>query len=78
MNVLEIQEGYTRIYYGHFFSNRTIISKPLESAWPADEKSEILEWRKLEKVKDYIDERFYVTKVNVIDPSEEKCFSIKH
>ena len=59
--------------YGRFFSDRTIISKPLDPSLDPLERNEILDSRKslLEKVKNYIDVELNPVKVNVIDPQKE-------
>ena len=50
-----------RFSYGCFFSDRTIISKPIDK------------WQRnvLVKVKQYINDKLYPAKVNVIDPSRQ-------
>ena len=62
-----------RFSYGRFFSDRTIISKPLDPSLDPEGRHEILDSHKslLEKVKKYIDEEFNPAKVNVIDPAKE-------
>ena len=62
-----------RFSYGRFFSDRTIISKPLDPSLDPHERNEILDSRKslLEKVKKYIDAELNSVKVNVIDPQKE-------
>ena len=62
-----------RFFYGRFFSERTIISKPLDPSLDPEERHEILDSRKslLEKVKKYIDEELNLAKVNVIDLEKE-------
>ena len=56
-----------------FFSDRTIISKPLDDSLSCEQKSDIMNWRRtvLGKVKEYINDKLYPQKVNVIDPSRE-------
>ena len=46
-----------RFSYGRYFTETTIIAKPLDSKFSNDEKQEILTWRNtlLRKVKSYID-----------------------
>ena len=62
-----------RFSYGRFFSDRTIISKPLDDSLSSEQKSEKMNWRRtvLGKVKEYINDKLYPAKVNVIDPSRE-------
>ena len=59
--------------HGRFVSDRTIISKPLDTSLDPEERKKILESRKslLEKVKKYIDPEFYPAKINVIDSEKE-------
>ena len=62
-----------RFFYGRFFSDRTIISKPLDHSLDPEERQEILNSCKnlLEKVKKYVDEELNPAKVNVIDPEKK-------
>ena len=62
-----------RFSYGQFFTEKTILVKPLVSELNNDEKQEVLAWRKtlLKKVKNYIDENLNPAKVNVIDPTKD-------
>ena len=62
-----------RFSYGPFFSDRTIISKPLGDSLSSEQKSDIMNWPRtvLGKVKEYINDKLYPAKVNVIDPSRE-------
>ena len=55
-----------------FFTEKTIIAKPLDPELTNDEKQEDLAWRKalLKKVKKYIDNP-NPAKVNVIDPTKD-------
>ena len=59
--------------YGRFFSDKTIISKPLDPSSDPHERNEILDSRKglLEKVKTYIDADLIPVKVNIIGPQRE-------
>ena len=68
-----IKKNKCRFSHGRFFSDRTIISKPLDPSLDPEGKNEILGSRKnfLEKVKKYIDEELDPAKVNVIDPETE-------
>ena len=56
-----------------FFTEKTIIAKPLDPELTNDEKQEDLAWRKalLKKVKKYIDDNPNPAKVNVIDPTKD-------
>ena len=56
--------------YGCFFSDRTIISKPLDPSLDPEDRNEILDSRRslVEKVKKNTDVELHPTKVNVIDP----------
>ena len=60
--------------YGRFFSDRTIISKPLDPSLDPEDRNEILDSRRslLEKVKKNTDVELHPTKVNVIDPKKRK------
>ena len=58
-----------RFSYGPFFSDRTIISKPLGDSLSSEQKSDIK--TVLGKVKEYINDKLYPAKVNVIDPNRE-------
>ena len=62
-----------RFSYGRFFSDRIIISKPLGPEFTAEERKYILNSRAniLKKVKIFIDEKLYPSKVNIIDPKKE-------
>ena len=62
-----------RFNFGHFFTDRTIVSSPLSDDLPEDEMEKILHERKeiLGKVKGYIDEYLYPRKHNIIDPERE-------
>ena len=62
-----------RFSYGRFFTEKTIIAKPLDFELTNNEKQEVLAWRKtlLKKVKKYIDDNLNPAKVNVIDPTKD-------
>ena len=62
-----------RFSYGQFFTEKTIIAKPLDSELTNDQKQRVLAWRKilLTKVKKYIDDNLNPAKVNVIDPTKD-------
>lgn len=56
-----------------FYSDKTIIAKPLAAGKHVDEKNEILVWNKtlLKKVKSYIDNPLNYAKVNINDSKKE-------
>ena len=62
-----------RFHYGRYFTDRTIIAKPLPSDLNDDEKNEILVWREniLSKAKNYIDNHLFPAKRNIVDPSQD-------
>ena len=62
-----------RFSYGRFFSDRSIISRPLDLSLHPEERHMKLDSRKslLEKVKKYIDEKLNLAKANVMDPEKE-------
>ena len=62
-----------RFSYGRYFTEKTIITKLLDSKFSNEEKQEVLTWRitLLSQVKIYIDNNFYPAKVNVIDPTKD-------
>ena len=62
-----------RFSYGLFFSDRSIISRPLDLSLHPEERHMKLDSRKslLEKVKKYIDEKLNLAKANVMDPEKE-------
>ena len=62
-----------RFHYGRYFSDRTIIAKPLSSDLNSNEKDDLLVWREniLSKVKDYIDTNLSPVKRNIIDPTKD-------
>ena len=59
--------------YGRYFTEKTIIAKPLDSKFNNEEKQDILTWRNvlLIQVKSYIDNNLYPAKVNVIDSTKD-------
>ena len=59
--------------YGRFFTEKTIIAKPVNSEISKNKKQKILTRRKtvLEKVKIYIDDNLNPAKVNVVDPTRD-------
>ena len=59
--------------YGRFFTEKTIITKPLDSELTNDEKQELLAWRKtlLKKFIKYIGDNLNPSKINVIDPTKD-------
>ena len=68
-----IKKNEFRFSYGRFFSDRTIILKPLDPSLDPLERNEVLDSHKslLEKVKKYIDAGLNPVKVNVIDLQKE-------
>ena len=62
-----------RFSYGQFFTEKTIIAKPLDFELTNDEKQEDLAWRKtlLKKVRKYIDDNLNPAKVNAIDTTKD-------
>ena len=62
-----------RFNFGHFFTDRTIISTPLSNDLIENEKDIILQKRMkvLDKVKSYIDEFLFPKKRNIIDPTKD-------
>ena len=58
--------------YGRYFTEKTVIAKPLDSKFNKDEKHEVLAGRNtlLRQVKNYIDNNLNLAKVNVIDPTK--------
>ena len=63
----------SRFLYGWYFTEKTIIAKPLDSKFNDNAKKEVLTWRNklLKLVKSYIDNNLNPAKVNVIDPTKE-------
>ena len=61
-----------RFSYGRYFTEKTIIAKPIDSSLSNDEKGEILSWRNtlLQQVKSYNDNNLNSAKVNVIDSTK--------
>ena len=59
-----------RFSYGRFFTDRAIISKPLNFDIPQKEKEKLMSWQRniLDKVKEYTDTNLYPAKTNIIDP----------
>ena len=59
--------------YGQYFTEKTIIAKPLDSKFSNDEKQEILKWTNTSprQVESYIDNNLNSVKVNVIDPTKD-------
>ena len=62
-----------RFSYGRYFTEKTVIAKPLDSKFNKDEKQEVLAGRNtlLRQVKNYIDDNLNLAKVNVIDPTKD-------
>ena len=62
-----------RFSYGHYFTEKTTIAKPLNSKFSNEDKQEILTWRNtlLSQVKSYIDNNLYPAKVNLTDATKE-------
>ena len=62
-----------RFSYARFFTDRKVISKPLNSDIPQEEREKIMSWRRniLDKVKEYTDTNLYPAKTNIIDPEKE-------
>ena len=56
-----------RFHYGRYFTDRTILAKPLPSDITVEVRNSVLLWRNqiLEKVKKYIDEYLYPAKNNI-------------
>ena len=61
------------MFYGLYFTEKTIIVKPLNTKFSNEEKQEILTWRNslLSQVESYIDNNIYLGKVNVRDPTKD-------
>ena len=61
-----------RFSYGRYFTEKTIIAKPIDSSLSNDEKGEVLSWRNtlLKQVKSYNDNNLNPAKVNVIDSTK--------
>ena len=68
----ECNKNEFRFSYGRYFTEKTIIAKPLDSQLSNHTKEEVLTWRNalLKKVKGYIDINLNPAKVNVIDPTK--------
>ena len=66
-----------RFSYGRYFTEKTVIAKPLNFKFSNEEKQEILTWRNtlLSQVKSYIDNNLYLAKVNVTDPTKDNLLS---
>ena len=62
-----------RFSYGQFFTEKTIIAKPVDSEISKDKKQEMLTQRNatLGKVISYIDDNLNPSKVNVVDPTKD-------
>ena len=62
-----------RFSYGRYFTEKTIIAKPLDSQFNNEENQEILTWRNilLCQVKSCIDNNLYPAKINVIGPTKD-------
>ena len=72
-NCWKYNKDECRFSYGRYFTEKTIIAKPLDSKFNNDEKQEVLAWRNtlLRQVKNYIDNNLNLAKVNVIDPTKD-------
>ena len=72
-NYWKYNKDECRFSYGRYFTEKTIIAKPLDSKFNNDEKQEVLAWRNtlLRQVKNYIDNNLNLAKVNVIDPTKD-------
>ena len=59
--------------YGRYFTEKTLIAKPIDYKFSNEEKKEILKWRNslLSQVRSYIDNNLCSSKVNVIDPTKD-------
>ena len=62
-----------RFHFGHFFTNKTIVAKPLPKNMPLEEKNGILAHRQkvLNTVSDYINNDLNPAKLNIFDPSRD-------
>ena len=62
-----------RFNFGKFFCDRTIVAEPLSALLSDQEKTEILQWRKiiLDKVQHYINTFLNPAKSNFYDPTRE-------
>ena len=62
-----------RFSYGQYFTEKTIIAKPLDSKFSNDEKQKILTWiiTLLRPFKSYIDSNLNPVKVIIIDPTKD-------
>ena len=62
-----------RFSYGQYFTEKTIIAKPLDSKFSYDKNQEALTWRNtlLRQVKSYIDNNLNPVRVKVIDPTKD-------
>ena len=68
-----------RFHFGKFFSNQTIVAKPLPSDMPENMKHSVLSKRKdiLSKCKDYINNHLNQAKVNFYDSSKDTFVNLK-
>ena len=66
-------ENECRFLCGQYFTEKTIIAKPLDSNFNDNEKKDVLTWRNtlLKQVKSYIDNNINPAKVNLIDPTKD-------
>ena len=63
-----------RYHFGRFFTDRTILAVPLSKDIPFDQRTQIIEQRKilLSQVKEYIDTNLDPRKRNILKPLNEK------
>ena len=68
-----------RFHFGRFFTEKTIIGKPLPGNLPEEERKNILAWREriLKKVKVFIDEELNPAKCNFYDKTRDAYFEPK-
>ena len=69
----EYNKNEFQFAYGRYFTEKTIIAKPLDSKFSNDEKQKILTWRNalISPIKSHIDNNLYPAKVNVTDPTKD-------
>ena len=62
-----------RYHFGRFFTDHTIIAVPLSNDIPVDQRSQIVEQRKLllSQVKEYINANLDPKKQNILNPQNE-------
>ena len=69
----ELAKNEYRFSYGRYFTEKTIIAKPIDSKFSNKEKQEILTWINilLSQIKSYIDNNLYPAKINVVDTTKD-------